>query len=229
MAIDWGALVAPFPSREIKWRVGSTTKDKKKGLALAYIDSRAVMDRLDSVCGPQNWARRHEFGNAGEILCSIGINVLRRPYKAAEINENEIKTYDPGASEWVWKSDGAGLTDFEAVKGGLSDSFKRAAVSWGIGRYLYQLEGIWCPIEQRGKSYYLKETPDLPRWALPADETKNTISEDEVREIYSLAEDYGWDKATTIHKIVKKFNVTPEYLTKKEAEQVKRGLSNGSQ
>jgi len=32
--------------------IGSTTKDKAKGMALSYMDARAVMDRLDGVCGP---------------------------------------------------------------------------------------------------------------------------------------------------------------------------------
>jgi hypothetical protein len=44
------------------------------------------------------------------------------------------------------------------VKGGLSDSFKRAAVLWGLGRYLYEIEGVWVEIEQKGKSYAIKTT-----------------------------------------------------------------------
>ena len=38
---------------------------------------------------------------------------------------------------WVTKSDGAEDSTIEAVKGAYSDSFKRAAVKWGIARYLY--------------------------------------------------------------------------------------------
>ena len=44
------ALAKPFPADSIHWRVGSTTKDGKRGMALAYIDARDVMDRLDEVC-----------------------------------------------------------------------------------------------------------------------------------------------------------------------------------
>ena len=43
-------------------------------------------------------------------------------------------------SDWVWKSDGGTETEVEAEKGELSDSFKRAAVKWGIGRFLYDLD-----------------------------------------------------------------------------------------
>ncbi len=43
-------------------------------------------------------------------------------------------------SEWVTKWDAAENTQVEAVKGGRSGAMKRAAVQWGIGRYLYNLE-----------------------------------------------------------------------------------------
>jgi len=209
--INFAALKDPFPSQEIKWRVGATNQEKTKGIALAYIDSRAVMDRLDNVCGEQNWAREHEFGPKGEIICRIGI---------------KCHTGQSEQSEWVWRSDGASATEFEAVKGGLSDSFKRAAVSWGIARYLYQLKGIWVPIEKRGKSYVLKKTPKLPRWALPTEEIEDTINEKEVTEIYALAEDYGWDRSKARRIIFQKFNCFPHQLTKEEAEKVKAGLNN---
>ena len=55
------------------------------------------------------------------------------------------------------KYDGAENTDIEPVKGGLSDSFKRAAVLWGIGRYLYDMESIWVAIEPFGKSSRIKK------------------------------------------------------------------------
>ena len=36
-------LAAPFRPDQIDWRIGATNKDKTKGMALAYVDSRAVM------------------------------------------------------------------------------------------------------------------------------------------------------------------------------------------
>lgn len=132
-------LVAPFPKDFIEWRVGSTNGDKTKGMALAYIDARAVMDRLDSVCGPANWQCKYSHAN-GKTVCDIGVLI-----ESAR------------GFEWVWKADGAGDTDFEAEKGAMSDAFKRAAVRWGIGRYLYDLPAKWIEIEQRGKSYVIKK------------------------------------------------------------------------
>lgn len=127
--IDLKALTAPFAPERISWRVGSTTADKKRGLALAYIDARDVMERLDAACGPANWQCRYPHAD-GKTVCELGIRL---------------------GDEWIWKADGAGDTDFEADKGALSDAFKRAAVRWGIGRYLYELDAPWVDIEPAGR------------------------------------------------------------------------------
>ena len=130
------ALAAPLPPERITWRVGSTNAEKTRGMALAYIDARDVMERLDQVCGPGGWQCRYSHA-ATKTICDLGIRI---------------------GDEWIWKADGAGDTDFEAEKGALSDAFKRAAVRWGIGRYLYDVEARWVEIEARGKSYTIKES-----------------------------------------------------------------------
>lgn len=56
----------------------------------------------------------------------------------------------------VTKWDGAEDSDIEPIKGGLSDSMKRAAYQWGIGRVLYSLDTVWVDIERRGRSYIIK-------------------------------------------------------------------------
>jgi len=133
--IDFEKLKRPFRPHEIEWRVGATNKDKTKGMALAYMDARAVMDRLDAVCGPENWQCR--YAHAGEkTCCDLGIVV------------NDT---------CIWKADGAGDTDFEGSKGAFSDAFKRAAVRWGIGRYLYDIDTPWVPIEPRGRSFAITQ------------------------------------------------------------------------
>lgn len=131
MTIDFNALKAPFPADRVSWRVGSTTPDKAKGIALAYIDARDVMERLDEVCGPDKW--QCDYPHAGsKTVCRIGIRI---------------------GDEWVWKANGAGDTDIEAEKGALSDAFKRAAVLWGIGQYLYDLGTTWVELTPKGRSY----------------------------------------------------------------------------
>lgn len=139
-------LCAPFHPSDIEWRAGATNGDKTRALALAYITSRAVMDRLDEVVGPQNWRDEYQPGPDGGVICGLSLRI---------------------AGEWITKWDGAENTEFEAIKGGLSDAFKRAGYKWGIGRYLYRLESVWVPCELHGKNVTLKSTPPLPDWALP--------------------------------------------------------------
>jgi hypothetical protein len=151
--IDLKALAAPFPADRVSWRVGSTTQDKKRGMALAYIDARDVQDRLDAVCGPENWQCRYSH-TQGKTVCEIGINVRGT-------SQQRLTQQDDGSilvdTLWVWKADGAGDTDFEAEKGALSDAFKRAAVRWGIGRYLYDVDAPWVEIEPAGKSFKIAQ------------------------------------------------------------------------
>lgn len=132
-------LAAEFPRERISWRIGSTNKDKTRGMALAYIDARDVMRRLDEVCGVQNWECRYLHAGDKKLTCEIGIRA-------------GIFGVLPPASDWIVKADGAGETDFEGEKGSFSDAFKRAAVKWGIGRYLYDLESPWVPLEADGKT-----------------------------------------------------------------------------
>lgn len=126
-------LKRPFTAKEIEWRVLITTKDKAKGQVAAYVDSRAIQRRLDKVIGRENWQN--------SFTVTQGKNGENTIYVC------ELKIYYPERNEWITKSDGAGSTDIEPVKGGLSNAFKRSASMWGIGRYLYDLDGIWVALK----------------------------------------------------------------------------------
>ena len=141
----------PFPRDKIKFRPGATTKDKTKGLALAYADARTFQDRLDEVWGVDNW-ESHCVTNDGGCICSITLHFHR----------------EDGTSFARTKSDGAGATDVEGEKGAISDAFKRACVQWGIGRYLYSLSDMWVPLSN-GKYIADPDKIKLPDWALPSD------------------------------------------------------------
>ena len=132
-------LREPFGVNEIEWKIQVTTQDKSRGMAVAYMDARAVQKRLDEVVGPFNWKNIYSLWQDKSQICGISI-----------FNEER--------NEWVTKFDGAENTDIEPIKGGLSDSFKRAASAWGIGRYLYALDGIWVEIEPKGKSFATKQS-----------------------------------------------------------------------
>lgn len=131
-------LKSPFPYEDIDWKVQVTNKDKTQGMAVAYLDSRAIQKRLDEAVGAMNWTNEFMLWQDKAQICGIGL-------------------YDVERGAWVMKYDGAENTDIEPVKGGLSDSFKRAAVLWGIGRYLYDMASIWVEIEPNGKSWRIKK------------------------------------------------------------------------
>lgn len=138
-------LKDPFDPKFVKWRVGATDQAKTKGIALAYIDAREVSKRLDDVCGVGGWQDRYIAVDGG-FICELDIKI---------------------DGKWITKSNAAAYTQVEAIKGGASDAFKRAASTWGIGRYLYYLNKVWVPIKPQDRSYVLAEVPQLPDWAKP--------------------------------------------------------------
>lgn len=150
-------LSRPFAAHDIHWKVGATNKKARqretgdqnakptKGQALAHVDARTIQNRLDAVVGPENWQVRYSWSDGNRVCCDLGIRL---------------------GDEWIWKSNGAGATDYEGDKGMFSDAFKRAAVMFAISRYLYALPAEWVDLNERGQ---LKNTPELPQWALPGE------------------------------------------------------------
>lgn len=113
-----------------KWRVQSSNKFGAK--CVAYVDARQVQDRLDEVCGAVNWQVEYKE-HKGNLFSSIGI-------------------YTPEG--WVWKSDCGTESNVEKQKGEASDAFKRAAVMWGVGRFLYDLPIITLDVVEANGKYH---------------------------------------------------------------------------
>ena len=136
-------LARPFAPEDLEWRIQVTTKDKTSGLAIPYVTNRAIQDRLDEVVGPENWYNDykpwHGNGKKDAQICGISI-------------------YFEGKG-FITKWDGAEDSDIEPIKGGLSDSMKRAAVQWGIGRVLYKMDNApWVSVEQKGNSCVIRDS-----------------------------------------------------------------------
>lgn len=135
------ALAKPFAPADLEWRLQQTFEEKKRGLAVPYVTNRAIQNRLDEVVGPENWYNEykpwHGTEKKGAQICGISIYFEGRGF--------------------VTKWDGAEDSKVEPIKGGLSDSMKRAAVQWGIGRVLYNMGEVFVDVEQRGKNWYIKK------------------------------------------------------------------------
>jgi hypothetical protein len=154
--IDFQRLALPFAPEEIEWRIQQAGDKGGRlwAIVVPYVTNRAIQQRLDDVCGPENWKNEFTPGPDGGVMCGLSIRV---------------------GDEWVPKWDGAENTDVEGVKGGFSAAMKRAAVQWAIGRYLYALGETFATITERGRfrgrtkdqKSFRWDPPELPEWALP--------------------------------------------------------------
>jgi len=160
------ALEEPFEISEIKWRVtntmqvGSKAGPRYRGQMLAYADPRAYTDRLNQLFTPTGWTRDYDI--------QMVQNFERRERGATErtitakiVVTCKVTVYGLGAhtglgEEWA-DNDNAG-TAAEA------QAFKRACSCFGLGRYLYDLEGQWVDLDEKKRPF---ETPTLPEWAHP--------------------------------------------------------------
>jgi hypothetical protein len=152
-------LRGPFADADIEWRVQRADingRGEPWALVVPYIDSRAIMDRLDESCELENWQNRFERGPDGGVTCGISIRV---------------------SGEWITKWDGAEVPEtqdeegerkgrLDPVKTSLTNAFKRAAVQWGIGRYLYGQEPVFAVFRENGK-YTARIKGKIYRWDSP--------------------------------------------------------------
>lgn len=152
-------LKRPFEPNDILWRVSRAGSNSKGVWAkvLAYVDSRAIQERLDALFGIDGWEDDYKEIRQGGIVCNLRLKI---------------------GDEWVTKSDGAQMTQVESVKGGISDALKRTAVKFGVGRYLYNLSETWADIDDNGElngqykdggqtKYFNYRRPNLPKFARP--------------------------------------------------------------
>lgn len=152
--IDFQKLSEPFPVEQVSWRIMGAIVNGTAPVA-AFIDSRDVMHRLDSVCEPANWKSSYWYHDTTAI-CQLSLRI---------------------EGEWLTKEDGAGGGDLEFEKAQISNALKRAAVCWGIGRYLYSIKD---PV-----------TGNLP-WVSVDNQGK--IPDDQLAYLYSLLPNYDKDR-----------------------------------
>lgn len=197
-------LKKPFKAEEIEWRIQSSGKNKDAIWAkvFAYVQNRAIQDRLDEVVGIDSWQNvLRELPNSG-MSCGLSLKIN---------------------GEWITKWDGADNTDIEATKGGISNAMKRSATQWGIGRYLYELDTEyaetsselvkgWHFATTKDKDKFWWKTPDLPSWALP--KPKSLLDE----AIEDLAKKLNWNNEKLIVNTAIKYKKLYKNLTQQEKE-----------
>jgi hypothetical protein len=140
------ALSEPFAPDDVHWKPQVVTGNR--ALGIAYIDARAVMDRLDAAAGVGGWQDSYDPLPDGTVVCRLRVKI---------------------GKAWITKTDVGSPSDQkdegDRRKAAFSDALKRVAVKFGIGRYLYNLEAVWCDYDPKSKQ--LVKKPPLPPWALP--------------------------------------------------------------
>ncbi len=149
-ATEWAEiekqLAEPFEPGEVRFKPAVVSGTR--ALALAYVDARAIQDRLDHVLGVAGWQDEYECLPDGSVVCRLRLHL---------------------GNEWITKMDVGGPSEQpdegDRRKAAFSDALKRAAVKFGIGRYLYRLPAQWVDYDTQKRQFV--RPPSLPPSALP--------------------------------------------------------------
>ena len=145
---DLAAVLADLrrPFKEaIKWKIQTNPKPEqnKKAMIAVYIDARLVAARLNTVA--PDWSNSFNDGLHGSVICRLTVGGHTR--------------CDVG---WAEVADSDGQITAAGIKGLYSDAFKRAAVQFGVGAFLYSFPRQYAAadqLKQLGRGWYL--TPAL--------------------------------------------------------------------
>lgn len=149
----WELLARPFDADAIRWLpqsiVGPDFKkaaktsgkypDGCKAKFLAYANARDVMDRLDSVLGVDGWSDSYVvlLDAPWTVECSLTVDV-GKPITKTDVGYSNDPENDKAKNE--------------PAKAAYSDALKRAAVKFGVGRFLYDMPDTgWVAVDKYGK------------------------------------------------------------------------------
>jgi hypothetical protein len=186
-------LIRPFDPREVEVKIQAVNRDRTRAQVVAYVDARTVLDRLDEAVGPTGWSDSYE------VLTNSTDGEGRR------LVEVKCALTVLGVS----KED---VGEGDSLKAAFSDALKRAAVKFGVGRYLYRLPKVWANLDERGnikdleavkRALFGGEADNAPPWedkpppksAKSADSEESRpsggVTEAQLRYIYKLWKEMG--------------------------------------
>jgi hypothetical protein len=151
-------LTEPFAPSEIRWRVTHTTQDGHRGAVIAFADPRAYTDRLNQIFTPIGWTRDYEVTTISAVSRVKRDKVIQtgKVLVTCSLTIHRLGSHTGSGEEWA--DEPWAMTASEA------QAFKRACVCFGLGRYLYNVEEVWVPLNEHGRPL---SAPSLPSWALP--------------------------------------------------------------
>jgi hypothetical protein len=149
------ALEIPFDANLVQWRVTEWSEGGTRGLMMPYADPRAYSDRLNNLFTPAGWTRRYTVQTSAPVQRSKR-GPAAKILVTCEVTICCIGTNSGTGEEWSDREN--------ALTGAEAQAFKRALSCFGLGRYLYDMDGEWIELDQNGVP---KKIPRLPRWATP--------------------------------------------------------------
>jgi hypothetical protein len=150
-------LEVPFDPAVIDWRVTNTTKSGKlRGHVIPYADPRAYTDRLNSLFTPAGWTRNYTVHTSANFERKPDQKTVAKVFVTCELTIFGLGSHSATGEEWT-DNDNAG-TSAEA------QAFKRSCACFGLGRYLYDFEGVWVDLDERKRP---KAALKLFGWATP--------------------------------------------------------------
>ncbi|HJZ45862.1 MAG TPA: Rad52/Rad22 family DNA repair protein [Roseiflexaceae bacterium] len=132
----FAALCAPFPPEVVELKPGAISEEKKRALALAYVDARHYQARLDAVVGSDGWQVAYRPWGDRAVICALTVLGVTRE------DVGEAEKGDPN----------------QATSAAMQ-AFKRACAAFGLGRYLYtDLPQLWVEAAPRGRSWVISNS-----------------------------------------------------------------------
>lgn len=116
-AQDLKVLSAPFPKERVGAKIGSLSKDRSRGMLVLYLQHTDVYSRLEEV--DPSWSAEVTDERIVSDTCVVRVRMTVKGVS----RENAGEGGD--------------------TKSAISDAVKRAAMLFGVGRYLYDSETVW--------------------------------------------------------------------------------------
>jgi Rad52/22 family double-strand break repair protein len=137
-------LRVQFSVDVVAWKPQTISRERKRCLAVPYVDTQPYQERLDQICPEWQddyviWFSdpQEALGRAGEKRVISGKVFVKCRLTIAERTRSDV-----GECE---------LTDENALTSAKAQAFKRACAAFGLGRYLYDLPKPWVDYDaERG-------------------------------------------------------------------------------
>ncbi len=140
-------LNLPFDPALIRWKAFQTDRRSRilYGLCLPYADPRAYKDRLNELFGTDGWKNDYQITTLpSKIVVNCRLEIER------------LGSHSATGEEWTRNENARTSAEAQA--------FKRACSCFGLGRYLYDVRGVWLELDEQRR---ILQPPPLPDWATP--------------------------------------------------------------